>query len=187
MREPTNAWPLDMVDPAFARDLAEEFPAVLLLYHPVYRCWQVWTTGRRSDWDAERLAHAVMAYHVHADSPDWEDTFFWTWRGAPEIFEDNLPPPGEWLLQWLRDANVPPHVFLRQHHAARRLRWERRRRELHDFHRAVASDAYRHVRDIVRGDPLGGKRRWVASVGIDLKGGKAVRTRELAAAEGAEA
>jgi len=184
MREPTNVWPPDRVDPAFARDLAEEFPAVLLLHHPVYRCWQVWTTGRRSDWDAERLAHAVMAYHAHADRPDWEDTFFWNWRGAPEIFEDYLPAPGEWLLQWLRESDVPPRVFLRRYHEARARRREARARERHDFHRAVASDAYRHVRDILRGDPLGGRRRWTMTVAVDLAGGKAVRTRALTPAEG---
>lgn len=165
-------YPADRLHPGIAADLVAAFPDVLLIYHPFFRRWQLYATTRRSDWTARRLVNAIVTEHEHAQRPDEHPkAFWWRWRGAPELVEDLPREPGSWLLDWLREASsMTAAEFLRAYEERQHRRREGRKREIHDLHRGIADDSYRHVRDAMRGDPLAGRRKWVAPVQIDLKG-----------------
>lgn len=87
------------------RDLAREFPEVLLVLHPLFETWQAYEAHRESSWDADKLRQAIVSqYSQDEGDPQLK---WWAERGAPQIFEGTMPmPPGEWTVEWLRQREL---------------------------------------------------------------------------------
>lgn len=148
MRKRRQVWPPGAAD-GLEKDLAREFPQVLLIRHPVTGRWQAYE-ARSPDWDAEGLYTAIARYYSGLDG-DLGKTW-WFSKSAPVLFEEDLPrPPGDWVISYLRERDLWRIGGARAFFAAkeeRERRWrESRRREVHDFHRGWADDARRVVRD----------------------------------------
>lgn len=156
--------PLDRLDRGVAATLVRQWPDMLLLLNPMRDVWQVYETTRRSDWTVHRLRQAIITEYEAAvlnDPIHYPRTFWWHWRGAPVLVDDLPRPPGEWMLDWIKQRDLPAKAFLRALDVHREQRQQRARRERgHVFHQ-TAIDAHRHMRDMIRGDPLAGKRKWL--------------------------
>lgn len=150
------------------RRLFSDHPRLLLIRHPFFEVWQAYERVH-GDWSARRLVQAIMAewdqgqHGLGTESvAEWKRRFWWRWPGAPLLI-GNLPqPPGPWLFAWLSQQEMPPEETMRQIEDFERRRKATRDRRIHDQHRAIALDARRHIRDVLRGDPLAMKRKWVA-------------------------
>jgi hypothetical protein len=152
------------------REIVSRHPRILLVWHPLFNEWQVYETrGTGTEWTAERLQQAIVSNHAHADreAPVWFRTDWWKARGAP-VLVDTLPPerpPDSWLLDWLgeRDMHCTGGItpFLRRYEERLARRKRERQARLHDKHRGLSDDLYRHARDALDRDPMAGKRKWV--------------------------
>src|SRR4029077_12145640 len=100
-----QVYPASAVSDGFHRDLRNNFPQALIIFHPVYESWQLYES-RNQEWTAERLFNAILYYYAH-EVKDNQKADFWSWRGEPTVINDGLPyPPGDWLLEILGSQDL---------------------------------------------------------------------------------
>ena len=167
-------YPDSSISDGFKKDLLNNFPEALLVFHPVQENWQLYEC-RNSAWDALRLFNAIVAYYSSKEPVQPEDSW-WNWRGAPSLIHEGLPfPPGDWLLELIGQEDFHrypggPKEWYREMERRYFKKLEQKKEKMHENHLDMAkSGLFRHARDFQQGDPLAGKRKWVHTVGIDLK------------------
>lgn len=118
-----------------------EFPQALLVLHPVRQVWQLYEVDGSSDWDALRVRQAILSGGL-----------WWLDRGAPRLDVEVLPAwPGEWLLAFLREADLwrvgGTRGFLREYDDRIERRGSDAAAARHREHRGLADDIRRQARD----------------------------------------